>query len=1763
MSSSTFPSTGGKPKFNPNASYEVAQGEPVPTGKKPAFNPKKSFELVHEKPEPSPSQSNQSGVQPFQPMTDWLNIPQAAQPLVQENAINDHNTKTAESSKRVQAHLADIDGSVQNLIYEKKKDLQGRIKSQELGLNPSEQGPVNPQVQQLEGQLRQDVQVHPEEIASFKEGMNESHIMLRQGLAQKAVDLDKTDPAQAKALKADIYRIDRKNDPQKDNKISANIEKINKGELDYDVVNGVLTKPVSFFGGIVEGFKEKGKAFQDYDVYSSGNEAEIIKSLNKKIAGDPDEPKIVGKEGFANVLPGGEGGMMLGGQPLKPMAAGALAGWMGGPHAGAAAMGLVSAPEMYKLGYAGALPQNYAAIKRQHPDISDADAYHQASELAEKQANVDAATGMAMGLLGGELAFKPTGLSSGLLQKSVGSALKQIGEEGAKKGLEGLGVGAIGATGQVIKNLMAQHAGLPVDETTGVVDQLKGGAEMMLGMTIAAKASGLLKPKTYNQLFQALSKESKPVVDANLDNLQKTGQITPEEAAQVQKGIDEHKALDVSIRGDVPESERLKIQEKIKQRDAKEKELETAHKAYHPEIKEEIKDLDDDILALSKGSDRGELQKLIDKSKIEGATKEYLKDLDEKELKDAFKEVASQAHDPNSANQTLEVFGEDIVNKAKELYPQEAPKESKISVIQPGETSRPEVITNNDNISVGELMNKEVSYKGQKGELYQDGQTVVFKVKGANREYEIGNIDEVKNSPISNYGIDHESSIVSMGEDGDISVRGNVYKNNYSDPLMAINRDKEGNVTSVNLETKDGKKRTFRGNVAEDIAYHLSLKEINKNNETRAAFEDFINSDESTKKQIENAGVSEATKEGAAENTSKIQRTKIEPEPITIKPKEDAIQVGSAEEIPLGETPGDSQPMGEGISQPGEAPGTQEPTGPKEEGSTPGQGQVGEPPMVGITHRQMDQISRELGLPEYSQDPENIPLWDRQAKERMAKDPEAMNKVINKLRNGDGVDKVETRMMIMHMAELKGKYDANPTPELLAQIARTKDLFNISGREKGKELAARKGALPAEENSLSDFHLRDIEFNKGAPLTEEQTAQSTKEFHEIKAAKDALEAKIAKMEAERIKEKAEKKVQQEVKAAKKDNKRDYKSERDKIFSDIKEKLRKARGETNVAGIPYAKELIAIAPDVIKLVANVIGEGVEKLPDIIKAVHGQVKELIPEITERDVHDIIAGEYNKKKQTRSQIQEKIFDLRHQAKLISKLESLESGVQPKSPKQKRVRNQEIESLRQQIKELEGSAGRTNEEKLTSLKGRYKSKIAELENKIKSGDFGPDEKPEPIELDKEGQELKDRYIEVKKERELRLAKQEYEDRPFKQRAWDTVLGVLDLRRMVGTAFDFSVPFRQALPVTINPLKAKTTAMAFKKMFSHFWSAKNLDRWWFDLENSADYKNMLDDGVPIHSPDDLRISKREEEFRTKLAEKIPVIGVGVKMSNRAASGYLNSMRVDLYRKGAKLLSDRGITRDNSPEVYKALGNDIANLTGSGKLLESLEGKPAGAIGSVFFGARLMAAKFNLLNPVTYAKMPKPIMRAALRDLAVRTGMYITAGYLAKAAGFSISLDPDDKDFLKLKRGETSYDITGGEAIYVRTAIRVLKAAYDRVTGEEKSSLKTAEKAGLSVTSFFRNKLAPTPAYGIDAFLGKKSTGEKFDPYDIVRIYPMWIDDIVDDWHQDKEKSILTAAIPSIFGIGVMTIPPKEEGSGSAGKSSKPTKQGKPSKTHK
>lgn len=913
-------------------------------------------------------------------------------------------------------------------------------------------------------------------------------------------------------------------------------------------------------------------------------------------------------------------------------------------------------------------------------------------------------------------------------------------------------------------------------------------------------------------------------------------------------------------------------------------------------------------------------------------------------------------------------------------------------------------------------------------------------------------------------------------------------------------------------------------------------------------------------------------------------------------------------------------------------------------------------PTTGITHEQTNEIANQLGFNEYEEKPEKVAEWDAEADKRIKEDPQTLPRLIDKMQKGGMPDKVEQRIMAKYVATLKAEIEKNPTNEKIAQLRKVIDLSNIAGgREVGKSLVARKGAFDIND-SLAGYFMTEMDANLDAPLTKTQTETVQKEYADISAKDAAYKEKIAALEAENAKLKADNEVKKtgtKKSTGTKKTHEDFEKERKAAFDSIREKLKKARtgqGGLTAVPIPYAKELIEIAPDVLKLVKSYVEEGVTKLSDIVKNIHPIIQEDLPDVKEKDIHDIIAGEYNKKQKTKSQVAENLFNLKKEAELINKLERLQNGTEPKNERKKIKRNQEIESLQKQIKDFkkeETEAGKFygesdatekriqtkedelkrlqerrdkepseknkkelsdreqklndeikeerkafNKEKseankfygeeknpqraaLESIKKRNAKSLGDVQEELKTGNFAEKEKKIDLIYDTE---LKRKFpqlyadalksqndlIKAKQERQLRLAVQEYNNRSFRQRAWDKFVRLLNVPRTLMASVDYSAPLRQAVVVTVaHPGMA---AKAGLEMFKSSFSQQRFDNWSNALKESDRYPLMIDSGLSLTDPHSLHLQAQEEAFMGNIAEKIPVVGGLVKGSERAYVAYLNKMRADLFNRYADMFESRGRTFQNSPELYKGIASYVNNATGRGNLGFAESAAPI--LNSFLFSPRLIASRINMLGlgdiaslgQGFYGKLPPEIRLQAAKDMAVFVAAGIGVLALAKYGfGAQVETDPRSADFGKIKSGDTRWDIWGGFQPYVRVLAQVIMAERKSTnTGkviplEGKGSMFGSSRAD-PLVSFGRGKLAPIPSMVWDALSRRTVQGNKIlfqwggkhkdneitlQDEAIQHFLPLIYSDVSQAMKDGGIKSLFTVGIPSTFGVGTQTYSKK------------------------
>lgn len=242
------------------------------------------------------------------------------------------------------------------------------------------------------------------------------------------------------------------------------------------------------------------------------------------------------------------------------------------------------------------------------------------------------------------------------------------------------------------------------------------------------------------------------------------------------------------------------------------------------------------------------------------------------------KSVAEAYHKAKADNSNPE-----LVNAVEKLLGGEPKVGEGVATDKAAENiATPETLTTQENVPdvlISDIIDKRVTMNGKNGNLYQEENGLVVFNEDGGRKTEIGNINDISDSPISDFKIDTQESVVGADKNGNITVRGESYINPYSNPTAAINYDNKGNVVSVNMETSNGSKRAFRGNIAEDVAYQIHLKEISKDNERLNSFEEYINSEQGQQE------INDGEIQGAAETGTK-QSDAVVPEKAVTTPSE-------------------------------------------------------------------------------------------------------------------------------------------------------------------------------------------------------------------------------------------------------------------------------------------------------------------------------------------------------------------------------------------------------------------------------------------------------------------------------------------------------------------------------------------------------------------------------------------------------------------------------------------------------------------------------------------------------------------------------------------------------------------------------------------------------------------------------------------------------------------------------------------------------------
>lgn len=365
----------------------------------------------------------------------------------------------------------------------------------------------------------------------------------------------------------------------------------------------------------------------------------------------------------------------------------------------------------------------------------------------------------------------------------------------------------------------------------------------------------------------------------------------------------------------------------------------------------------------------------------------------------------------------------------------------------------------------------------------------------------------------------------------------------------------------------------------------------------------------------------------------------------------------------------------------------------------------------------------------------------------------------------------------------------------------------------------------------------------------------------------------------------------------------------------------------------------------------------------------------------------------------------------------------------------------------------------------------------------------------------------------------------------------ILNLPRSIMASLDLSAPLNQGWGM-----------LSRKQFYTNLWDMikvarseeayKNLQA---DILTRVNYKGAKKAGLRLT---DLgtNLQQREEQFMSTFIDKIP----GMKGSERAYTGFLNKLRMDVYDDLVKKATLAGEDVGVGSKVLEDIANVVNNFTGGGSpnVLFGLKDSATPAMSAFFFSPRKIASTLQMINPVNYfnPNISKTARMAAMRNLIGSLSMTFGVIKLADMLGGDLvetDFDPRSSDFGKIRVGDTRLDMSGGNAGYITLISRIINGnTKDPNTG---ALTPLGTKPGQSsafelLTRFGRNKLSPNMSFLIDALSRENAIGQKVSVGEAAlnRITPMYAASLVELLQSDTSGKV-ALALTSLIGAGMNT----------------------------
>jgi hypothetical protein len=889
--------------------------------------------------------------------------------------------------------------------------------------------------------------------------------------------------------------------------------------------------------------------------------------------------------------------------------------------------------------------------------------------------------------------------------------------------------------------------------------------------------------------------------------------------------------------------------------------------------------------------------------------------------------------------------------------------------------------------------------------------------------------------------------------------------------------------------------------------------------------------------------------------------------------QEYAVQVEAAGEVPVQPEAGVSEEVEAGV------PPT-EPPKPPQEGEAEG---AAEKKSVELSLKGINDVANEFSIEQVEGRPRKTDIELREeAKAQIDKwvsegsYEKNIDSLIKRAEESEVLTDKDRVILEQHLANLRQEFKDGidngtitpDSPEFDNRLNGLKKLINAAAKTRSAAGAALRiptgGSVAHPLENYDTALVAKMEANGVDVLTPEQKMEVEESVKLYKEKLDDANAKIKDLEDKMSQMMAE----EEVGIAKK--KRQIKSkeariqERKDAVAAAREALRRLRsGQEGLSSVPlpYVREFVAIAPHVKKVMESYIGEGIDNLTVLIDKIYEDFKDVVPEITRKDVRDIIGGDYSPKKETLNQQKRIIGELKQGAKLLGEYEKLLAGEEPRLPRQKVQKNRKIKEIRDKINEIrkrnrEADVDYTDLKKINDTKNRALQRAEEYKKKIENKDFAPSEESVSIFNDlrlqrkfpKEYAEMLDAVKEkedAKHEFDIALLKDEQQKETGLQKTGRFLKNIVGTTKAIKSGIDDSgVLIQNFAAVLAYPASGLKT---FLNHWQDFASEKKFNRWHTQLKNNKPVWDLIErSGLSVTEPSALKEAQKEEIFSNNLLDRtFKVAGKSYNIGKYTTKPFErlfvsmgNGLRVDVFLKLAQKLYEEGKTFETHPEEFKSIASMLNSMTGRGKLAPAVQ-RASDIIGGGIWSPQLMASRLNLLgisdlaSPLTgrkgyYKGLSPEVRKMQVRNMAQMIGTGLGVMALASLAGGESDFDPESPTFGTVQVGNKRIPVFSNFSKYVKAIVQ-FATGKQRIEGERigKNRMQT-------VTKFFRSGVPPATGAVIDILSGRDYAGQPVTTEGIIRstIAPMSLEGIAKEVKRDGALGAVTG-LGQFFGLNI------------------------------